>query len=333
MAKQSTADQSLITEVPLTAEAREQLIIQLFADELPHTGEVFVPDDTFYVSGVTSHQVARHMVRQLCQWLGIKPGYIGLEFESGGGDRVDGSRYTIYLESAVLRDEFVLGGFLALVLTRYLLEERKQIRLPAHDQQASLLASASIVFGLGLVVSNGLRPSYKLVNRFQRSRTSLLKGFPLANYEHMTLNFLRKYQVDHISYSHSLTPWAAKRMGVHAGKRLSHAVKAAQHKNRVASWKLAGVIWIGVVAFGIGGFVVLQHTKPLPAEAAAAKQTMALYQQLARACNDRVAYDQQYSDSGDIQAIRALNAEKQRCQSLQNQYEAAKQKYQSISSD
>lgn len=323
MAKSSEIIQPYITEVPLTAEAREQLIARLFADELPHDGEVFIPDDDFYY-GAAPRAKAKHMVGVLCRWLGVKPGYIGLEFESGGGEAPDGSRHTIYVETSVLADEFVLGGFLAYALTRYLIEERKQIHLPAPDQQSALLASSSIVFGLGLVIGNGISPAYSWLSYWLKRRTQLLKDFPLPNYSQMTLNFLRKYRVDQTSYLHALTPWAAKRMGLTSAKRLSHAAADARHQVRVANMKLIGVLWILLLTAGIAVFVSVQRIRPLPARLVEATQKARLLDDLTRACKDRLAYDKQYADMSDIQAIRAIGAEELRCQSLQNQSDAAR---------
>lgn len=326
MVKLTEQDRPFITEVPLTAEAREKLIEQLFVDELPRTGEVFVPDDDFYY-GTSSHKKAEHMVKVLCRWTGIKPGYIGLEFESGSSKTPDGKRYTIYLESSTLKDEFVLGAYLAYTLTRYLIEERKQIFLPEADQQAALLASASIVFGLGLVVANGISPAYSWVSRFRQHDTHLLKNFPAYNYSQMTLNFLHKYRIDQNIYVHSLTPWTLKRMGLPKQRRTSHAIRDARHHIRVANAKLVGVCWILLLVVFIGGFVFIQRVRPLPRELAEASEKVSLFSELTRLCEDALAYDRRYSDTSDIQTMRSLNAEALRCQSLRNQHEAAERHY------
>lgn len=315
-----------ITEVPLTAEARELLLEGFFHDELPHQGELFVPTDSFYMAG-TSHVRAQQMVRELCVWLGIKPGYIGLEFEHGNKDNPDGKRYTIYLESSTLADEFVLGAFLAYALTRYLLEERKQVYLPATDQQAALLASASIVFGLGLVIMNGITPSYNWLDDLRKRHTRLLKDFPLPNYTFMTRSFLRKHLIPQDAFLHSAAPWTTKRLGLRRSKRPSHAVLDTQHKVKVENMKLIGLCWTTVMLVGIGMFAAAVRVRPVPAGVQTAQQQANQAQQLAKLCKDSLAYDRQYADTSDIQTERALNAEGLRCQSLQNQSDTAAQRY------
>lgn len=324
MAKTSLEIQPLITEVPLTAEAREKFINQLFMDELPHQGEVFVPDDDFY-RGSTAPKKAAHMVKMLCRWLGIKPGYINLELESGGTEVPDGSHYTIYVETSVLKDEFILGAYLAHALTRYLVEERKQVHLPETDQQAALLAGASVIFGLGPVIMNGLNPAYSWASDLRPSG-HLLKNFPLSSYSHMTRNFLRKYRIDQASYLHSLTPWAVRRLGLPPSRHPSHAVRDARHSRRVANSKLAGVCWVVVLVIGISGFVFVQRVRPQSAETIEASQKVLLLHELTRVCADQLAYERQYADISDIQTVRALNAEALRCKSLQNHYEAAQRR-------
>ncbi len=322
MAKATELPQPFITTVPLTAEAREQFIARLFTDELPNEGNVFVPGDDFY-NGETRRREAKHMVALLCRWLGIKPGYIGLEFESGGGQIPDGRRHTIYIDNTTLENEFVLGGFLAYALTRYLVEERKQIHLPEPDQQAALLASSSIVFGLGLTIMNGINPTSSWLSYRLRHTTELLKEFPVSNYAHMTLKFLQKYRIDHISYSFALTPWASKHLGLHHIKRLSRAAADAKHQSRIANIKLAGITWLVLFTISIGTFLYTHQTRPLPSGIVEASRKADLLRGLTRTCNDRLAYDKQYADTSDLQTIRALSAEQLRCQSLQNQADTA----------
>lgn len=317
-----------LTKVPLTAEAREKLLEELFADELPHPGELFIPDDSFYNAN-TGHKQAEHMMKLLCRWLGIKPGYIGLEFEFSKNTTVDGRRYTIYIELSTLKDEFVLGGFLAHALTCYLVEQRKQIHLPDTDQHAALLASASIMFGLAIVVMNGLDPSYNLLQRLKHNISSL-RGFPLSNYIQMSLSFFRRHQINQNTFHFSLAPWTEKRLGLKKFRRPSRAVHDVRHKIKVANSKLLGLGWLALLILCLGSFVIFQRIKPMSAKLKTAEQNVSLLNNLTRLCKDAVAYDRQYADTSDIQTVRALNAESLRCQSLENRYNAAEQHYQKL---
>lgn len=313
----------LITEVPLTAEAREEMIEQFFVDELPHVGELFIPNDSFYVSG-GHQQRAHHMLKSLCNWVGVKPGSIDLKFDSSETTALDGDHHTIYVDAQVLKDEFVLGGFLAYSVTSYLVEERKQIHLPELDQQAALLAGASIIFGFGIVILNGLSPRYSWLDRFRKS-TPILKGFPLVNYSRMVASFLKQRRIDPALYALCLTPWSARRLSMRASRRPTHAVRDVRHQIRVANLKLVGLSWVILLVVGIGGFTYWQRVKPVPAQVKSARYDLELLTKLTRICQDSLAYQRQYADLTDIQTIRALNAKALQCQSLQNRYYVAEQ--------
>ncbi len=323
MTKQEPAP---VIEIPLTAEARMALLNSLFADDLPHLGELFVPDDLFYSEG-GAHKRAKHMTEILCIWLGIKTGYIGLEFEDGGTVGAEGTRYTIYLEESVLADEFILGAFLAFTLTRYLLEERKQIYLPEPSAQASLLASASVMFGFGVVISNGISPAYNVISYMKTKHSPLLKGFPLSNYHYMTLNFLHLHRIPIQTISGSLTPWAVKRLNIAPKGRSIHAVKDARHRIKLANLKLLGTVWLVALIFSLGIFIALQRVHTRTGKSGEAQKNILKLQGLTKLCKDSLAYDRQYSDLSDIQTVRALNAQDLSCRSLNNQLESAQYEY------
>lgn len=315
-----------ITEIPVTAEARETWLRELFEGDLPHPGELFVPTDSFYANGL-SRARAKSMLRELCAWLGIKPGYVGLVFESNATDHPDGRRYTIFIDQDVLHDEFVLGGFLAYCLTRYLLEEKKGIRLPDMNQQAALLASASIVFGLGVVVMNGLSPTYGWVQTWRHRKSFLLKGFPMPNYTQMLRNFLHSHQILSRRYAAALTPWAAQRLRVRPTKRPFHAIALARHQVKLTNLKTIGITWLLLFIVGLGTFVSLQRTTSTNPKVHAAEEKIEQLHQLKKLCDDSLVYDRQYADLSDIQTERAINADAARCKSLQNQLDSAEQQY------
>lgn len=318
-----------ITEIPVTAEARETLLRELFYDELPHPGELFVPTDSFYANGLPQAR-AQAMLRQLCAWLGIKPGYVGLVFESTAEDHPDGTRYTIYVEQAVLHDEFVLGGFLAHSLTRYLLEERKAVRLPTPDLQTALLASATIVFGLGIVVLNGVDPVYGWIQTWRR-KNMLLKGFRTPTYAFMLRNFLRAHQIVSRRYAASLTPWAAARMGQSQSPKPIHAVALARQHTKLMNLKTVGLVWLTVLILGLGVFVSLQRANYGSVEQQEALQEVTRLDQIKQLCYDALVYDRRYADLSDLQAERALNADAARCRSLDNEFKAAERRYYDLS--
>ncbi|HSX46796.1 MAG TPA: hypothetical protein VLF87_02295 [Patescibacteria group bacterium] len=315
---------SLITDVPVAAEAREALLERLFASQLPHNGELFVPGDDFY-GHQSPREQAGHMLVQLCTWLGIKPGYIALEIENSDRD-VPASRYRIYIDQSSLINEFVLAAVLAHALCRYLLEERKQIRLPLPDQQAALLTTATVLFGLGLVISNGMVPGHAWLpnGRVKKSTlTTLLPDIPTEQYTHLLKGFLRRYDIPLSVYAFALAPWTAHRLKVPLPHHTTKVVAAAKHRVLMERMKLAGVAWLLFVSLGIGSFVLFQRAKPFSPQFKAANDQVSLLAQLIQTCESQVAYDRQYTDTSDIQSQRVVQAEDNRCQSLHNQYDSA----------
>lgn len=247
-----------IDDTAPNADAGLKLVERRFHGELPHNGELFLPNDDFY-NGHDPRLQAQNMAKILGSWLGIKPGYIHLEFGSAKY-KSDSDKHHVILEQKVLHDEFVLGAKIAYELTRYLVEKRKQISLSQQDQHSALLANASVEFGLGLVILNGIKPK-KLARRSRthaRKNIDLLNGFLPGAYAQMITNFTRKHHIDQSAYSHLLTPWAADAMYLKVASSPTHAVRDAKHKLRVASLKSAGVIWLGLLVLGMGIYVAVR---------------------------------------------------------------------------
>lgn len=312
----------LITTLPLTAEAREDLLAGLVAEELPHYGELFVPGNSFYVHG-TPQARANHMAKSLCTWLGIKPGYIGLKLESAPPTSTQGQRHTIFLESHVLRDEFLLGATLAHALVRYILEERKQIHLLDPMDQLSLVATGTVVFGLGVVVANGLNPS----KFHQKDTNNLLGNLPVSEYGAMLHGFLWQRGVPEHSYMNSLTPWVTKVLGAPKPTHPILAIKHQTHELRSKRYQKFGLLWIAALSLGIGAFLLVQRVRPQTGEARSLQEKIMLLQELKQVCNNSVDYTTHYSDLSDIQVVRRINAEAARCKSLQNQLHEAERSY------
>jgi hypothetical protein len=312
----------LITTLPLTAEAREELLEKLFAQELPHHGELFVPGNSFYIHG-TSHVQAAHMLKSLCHWLGIKPGYIGLEFESNPTVVSQGQRHSIFLESRVVKNELLLGAMLAHALVRFLLEERKQIHLLDANEQLSLVATGTIVFGLGIVTANALQPGLS----HKQDHKNLLGSVPVSEYGAMLHGFLWQRAVPEHAYLNSLAPWTARLLGVKKAKKPILAIKQQYHTELQKRYQLVGLVWVALLSIGIGSFTLLQRVKPLSPRAQELQEQIVQLQVLREKCAVSVAYNKQYADMYDIQTERRINAEEMRCQSIQNELTNAEQSY------
>lgn len=327
-------DVPIISQIPLTAEAREAMLHGLFGEDLPHYGELFIPDNAFYANSSGPKQ-AKHMLLALCHWLGIKPGYIGLEFELDNQSVPDGQRYTIYIESGVLWDEFLLGASLAHALTRYLIEERKQVFLPSADRMA-LLATGSVVFGLELIVMNGLSPAYGWLEtlKYRLHKTPFQVGdfgrFFEANYDFLSHGFIKAHGINTALFQRTLTPWASKRLGIPNSPKPTHAVSEARHKILVNNVKFVGIAWVALLVIAVGSFALINRVHPQSAKTTAAQERANLLSRLTQECNDTLAYQRQYADLTDIQTVRNLNSVSLRCQSINNQYQAAQSSLQDL---
>lgn len=330
---ETPASDQLITDAPLTAEAREIILRETFDGDLPHDGKLFVPDDEFYVSTAPQKQ-ARAMCDQLCVWLGIPKRHIGLVFEADAHDVNDASRYRIFIESDVLRNEYTLGATIAHALVRYLLEDRKHIRLEAREQQAALIATASILFGLGIVITNGLLPRYlwlEAAGLHQRLKLDLLGPVQPEQYHQQLRAYLKRYRIPTVYYAASCMPWTAQRLGIKLPKRTTHAVFAAKHTIHLTRLKVIGTVWLVIVILAMAGFTLLHRVAPINRTEQAAQDQATMYKQLSQLCHDTVAYDKQYTDTSDLMAERAINARETRCKSLDNQYQSAQNYLDSLS--
>jgi hypothetical protein len=315
-----------VTELPVTASAREDLLEQTFSDELPHWGQLFVPDDAFYPTGPVSEQ-ADHMLTALCRWLGVKPGYFAVELEGHAADE-KASRYRIFVERSAQHNEFLLAAVIAHALIRYLLEDRKQIRLPEPDQQAAFCAQASVPFGLGIVILNGLIPQFEWGGHTARHiEHQLLGTLPQVQYVHLVEAFIHRYRLPVVGYRSSLTPWAARWLHIRTPRRSLHAVLAAKHHQRLERVKLAGVAWLSALVAIICAMTFAHRALPTNPQVQAAQDQVTLLHNLLQLCQDSTAYDQRYIDTSDIQALRSIQAEQNRCVSLRNQYQSAQADY------
>lgn len=332
MAKNSS--HPLITDAPITAEAREALLRQQFMTDFPHDGKLLIPGDQFYVSNTPIKQ-ANSMRDQLCDWLDIPRKQIGLVFEGVSREVNDSTHYRIFIEEDVLHDEFRLGASLAHALVRYLLEDRKHIRLVNHEQQAALISTASILFGLGIVISNGLVPRYPWLEAagiHKRVRNDLLGDVQPEQFHQQLRSYLKRYRVPVDSYAASCTPWSAHRIGVQTPKRTSHAVYAAKHMVRLTRLKVIGTVWAIFAVFIFGSIIIGYRVAPVDRQQQSAQDQVNLLKQLSQLCHDSVSYDAQYTNTNDLYSTQTINAEKARCVSLDNQYNAAQSDFNALTS-
>jgi hypothetical protein len=323
---------SLITDIPVTASARQRYLEELLGSDVPHWGELFVPDENFYIGGTISDR-ANHMLRRLCEWLGVKPGYFAVELE-GGEDYTDkASRYRIYVESAAQTSEFVMAAVLAHALTRYWLEDRKLVHLPEQDQQAALRATASIELGLGIVICNGLIPHLAWPGRRKHSEAlqrQILGDIPRGQYIQLFKSFLRYYRIPAVAYQKGLAPWTARWLRVPLPNRPIHAVKAARHHRWIMRAKLAGAAWAAATLVLLGMYIWAHRAMPRKPEVQAAQEQVQLLHNLVQLCKDTAAYDRRYTDATDVLTAQNLNAEQNRCVSLENRYLNAQAAYEQV---
>lgn len=314
------------SNAPLTSEARDAMLDNMLANVVPHYGELFIPDDSFYAN-IKGIKLAEHMAVLLCRWLGIKPGYIKVLLVSSHiGSEADECNI-IRINQKTLANEFLLASEIACGLTAYLIEKRNQLRI---SDQSSMLAAASIKLGLGLIVANGMQPASEFIGRlkYHRSKLPSRKSNPVAvqpEYYVMLKGYLRKQGINPALYNRCLTPWAAKKLGIRSKQGQIHAVREARHALTVDTAKFYGIIWLILVSCGIGGYMTYSRISARPKASAATHERVNVLAQLSRECKDSLAYERQYADLSDIQTVRNLNAFSLRCQSLENQHKAARQ--------
>lgn len=312
-------DEQLITGLPLTAEARESMLERLFRDDIPHTGELFIPGHQFYIQGTPQIQ-ARHILKTLCHWLGIKPGYIGLQFETQPDNEAPGHRHTIFLERYVMHDELLLGATIAHALTRYLLEQRKHIYLHDSGEQQSLIATGTIVFGLGLIVINGLDSNTK---QAQKNRHELLGALPQREYAAMLLCFLHQRSIATRSYQNHLAPSAAVLLGAPKPKKPIPIMHERYHLRQQKRFEKIGIAWLLLLSIGLGVFIVLQGADAHDDDRRKLETEVTTLKKQKKECDRSVAYSKQYTDTSDLQTVRNNNAAALRCESLGNQLRSA----------
>lgn len=326
------AIKSLITEAPVTAEARESLLREQFSDDFPHDGKLLVPDDDFYISLEPTKQAAA-MRDRLCAWLGIEAKRIGLVFEGAAHDANDSSHYRIFVEEVALRDEFVLGASLAHALVRYLLEDRKQIRLKARDQQDALIATASILFGLGVVISNGLLPRYTWLEAagiHKQVHHELLGHVQPGQYHQQLRAYLKRYRIPEVHYAACCTPWTRHRLGIKPSKRPTHAIHVAKHQIQITRLKVIGTVWLGILVVGLASIVAFHRVLPPDPALQAAQDNANFLKHLSQDCHNSVAYQKQYTDTSDVLSQQTVDAQATRCTSLDNEYRSAQSYYESL---
>lgn len=315
----------LITEAPLTTDAREVLLREQFVSDFPHDGKLFVPDDLFYING-PPHKQANTMRDALCGWLGINRRHIGLVFEGDKNDVNDSSNYRIFIETSSLRNEFVLGASIAHALVRYLIEDKKHIRLNERDQQDALIATAGILFGLGIVISNGLLPRHgwlEALGIHKQVHHELLGNTQTGQYHQQLRAYIKRYRIPTIHFSAACTPWTERRLNVKTPMRTSHAVRVAKHNIHITRLKLVGSTFLALMVVMLAGIIGMQRALPLDSQTQAAQERATFLKTLTQACRDKLAYEKQYTDTSDLLSQRTIDAQENRCTSLNNQYRSA----------
>lgn len=317
----------LLTEDELRAKLNSML-----ASGFTERGNMFLPTTALY-NKLHSNLGLHEVFIAMCRWLGVKPRQVTVVF-SQAGKRLP----PLYADGSITIDHrckdhpYMVGALLAIAAIMYYADHY------SHDTpDIEFTEFATIETGLGLWVVNGLRPKnkhshavYQVVKGLWLHKGGLaLSRYSPELYAHSVAQFAH---ANHILPETYLPSVSAQNRYLFPAMTTSHSTSSLPEPRAiVAQRKAARQLWLryfivativaSIVCFGL---YFWQDSRPdVSVEEQQSEQSLAVIKKSLEACQDQVVQQQNNFDPNDLFLTREIDATKNRCKSLLNEYNYA----------
>lgn len=322
----TTSDAAESQAPPLTKEAKLATFERLFGGRLLHRGSLFLPDSSFYNKLATNTGLTA-AARELYKWLGVKPRHISVTYRDK--PKHDG----LAIPEHFAEHPYQAGAILALYVVR------DTTNILGYKADEAFVEFASLEAGLGILVMNGLYPPHdawegllqNLHGHWHANETVIAHAYHPNNYASELMAYAESQQLSQRLWAGYLHTEAQRRMGVlvtPAHRDLLPVRELARRNHaRTALLRLVLLAVLGGIVAMTGTYVATQRPVRPSKLATEQYEEVVLRKQAYDACADTVKALSRSSEVNDIFADQELNAQKSRCLSLQNNYNAAVSRY------
>lgn len=318
--------QATIQATPLlTKAAKLDVFTTLFGGKLSHPGTLFLPKRSFYDKLATDAGLVA-AARELYRWLGVKPRRLAMAYGDGHKDGLSLAEH--YRELP-----YQVGALLALHVVR---DVADHLGYPADDD---FIEFASLESGLGVLVINGLYQPHSvweglvhaMHGHWYANETVITHAYHPNNYANELLTYADAQQLSRRLWAGYLHAEAQRKLGVilqpaHRELPPTHELLRRSHARTAIVRLLLLAVFGGLLAI-TATYVTAQRPRQISTLATEQYQEVMLRKQAYIACVDKVTQLMRDSENNDIFTDQELNAQKSRCLSLQNTYNAAVSRY------
>ncbi len=311
---------------------------ELLGEHFHHSGELFLPGPTFYK--LTTNSDLTRASKELCQWLGVKPGHLSAKFAATDGpvgSRIKNGKTTILINKEYQQNGFEAAAVLVHQVMHFALNQKKRFLLAPDQTNEEFINESIINSGLGLLVLNCLGyPKPLFIRLLIKLHPGLYMIADLYNRQKMTesfLNYINDHQIVYETYSSKLAPWAKKLLPKpiktlgQPDKRPSVHFQNVQRRVLIERIRITLLGLVSVSVFGFSLYWYAQRPDPIPREIVEQYETIKALEQNYQRCAEKVLQLRRTLDRDDLSAVRIAEAEENRCTSLRNRYDYQVNKY------
>lgn len=312
-------------------------LYELLGEHFTHRGELFLPDDMFYVPLIDAANL-QTMAKRLLTWLGTKPVNLTIRFSE---DSAEPARYQkredhhfIEIQSRYNTNPYQCGALLSRSVLAYVIQGKKKLELETAAMQ-EFIDLASVYAGFSLLVINGLEAKDGLLNRINLDVAWLthmtrrpLGTFTMSLHDYLRLftSYIREYAISpgyfmsHVAPAVRLfLPKKWQTVSRHRGLQPKY-VQSDEYTFRQQLIKFVGILGIGIFLVFLSLFIRDQLRPALPRELAEEKFQLEVMHQSYELCEQSILDKTGSYNPNDHFMQRDLEATENRCLSLKNRY-------------
>lgn len=315
----------------LTDDELRAKLNSLLASGFTERGNIMLPNTALY-NKLHANLGLHEVFMQMCRWLGVKPRQVTVVFSQPNKPQPLFANNSITIDYRCKDHPYVAGGLLAIAAIMYYCDHFSN-EVPDME----FVEFATIETGLGLWVVNGLRPKSKRSHALYQVVKGLWlhkEGLALARYTpelyaHTVAQFAHTNHIPPETYLPSISAQNRYLLPniatAHSPRSLPEpqALVAHRHAARQLWLKyiLVSAVLASIVCFGL---YFWQSNRPVKSAAELqSEQSLAVIKQSLDACQKLATQQQNDFDPNDLFLTRQIDATKNRCKSLLNEYNYA----------
>jgi hypothetical protein len=322
----------------VTTPSKVAFIRTLFKGHFAHEDKLMQAPPEWYNNPITTPELD-DIVKQLCRWVGIKPRQLDVRYQdrlnAAGNYYEDEHGHHIVVSADYRRKSYETVAILAHETTHYILQSRKHLKTDDPLLKEELIDLATIYFGFGALIANGLNRHESWAQRLWASMWPFtsdlyLGSFSPSEYARQLGHYVgQSSAVNNDDLVALLTPWSRRLFVDHEPhhKHPTLYVQQSIKRIRTANIVLLASCVLALLVSGLTFFIVRQMPSRASDELITKREQAELLYKQYVLCDQTVTSRKANSHEPDIFTQQNINADAGRCQSIKNQYNSLVDSY------